>query len=113
MSHPFLTPALRTILEEMRDAEAREDFDAAEIVCDGQCLVGARRIHHGSVVRLLQLTAISKTDEGLKAERYRINDTGKAILRRPLIIDEIMLALRYGGAFTIKDDRVVLLCPPA
>lgn len=106
----WLTKALATILREMRDAEDRGDSDAAELVCGSECWLGDRRVHRGSVDRLLTLTAISdRSDEGAALERYCINEMGRAILRRPDIIQEYTAALRAGGSYTIRDDRLVMI----
>jgi hypothetical protein len=106
----WLTKALDTILREMIAAEDREDFEEAEIVCDGGlCYVGDRRIHKGSVYRLLQLMAIKDVSDTKGCERYRVNDMGRSIVRRPAIIQELARALIDKKSYTIKDDRIVML----
>ncbi len=106
----WLTRALATILREMRDAEDRGDSYAAELVCCSECWLGDRRVHRGSVTRLLQMTAISdRSEEGAALERYCINGMGRAILRRPEIIQEYAAALRSGGSYTIRDDHLVAI----
>lgn len=105
----WLTKALHAILMAMVEAERRGDLEAAEIVCDGACWLGDRRIHPGSVRRLLTLTAIRDVSDTTGCQRYVINDMGRSILRRPAIIQELSAALRAGGSYTIREDRIVPL----
>ena len=103
----WLTKATHDILKEMAAADSREDYEDAEIVCDGGlCYLGLRRVHPGSINRLLHMMAISDRSDS-DVRRYCINDTGRAIVRRPAIVQEIMWATAQKKAFTIRDDRVV------
>lgn len=105
----WLTNTLDEILREMIAATDREDVENAEIVCEGIfCYLGLRRVHRGSVRRLLTLMAISDRSDG-SMERYAVNDMGRAIVRRPAIIQELATALREKKAYTIRDDRIVPL----
>lgn len=105
----WLTKAMLDVLKEMIAAEARDDLDGAEIVQDGLCYLGLRRIHPGTITRLLQLMAISDRSDTEIMRRYRINDTGRAIVNRPEIVREIMVAVSRHQAFTIRDNQVVAL----
>jgi hypothetical protein len=107
----WLTKATYEILEKMMAADARGDFENAEIVSDddgGACYLGLHRVHSGSINRLLIMMAISdRSDTSMR--RYCINDAGRAIVRRPNIVQEIMWATAHKKPFTIKNDRVIEL----
>lgn len=101
-----ITPLMADALRLMTEAEDADLYEDAEIVCDrSACYIGFRPIARGTVNRLLQLMAIS--DGGVGGEVYVINDTGRALLRRPELAAEIQHALATGGAFTIENDRLV------
>lgn len=112
----MLSKGAMRVLAELRDLEvkanAQENGDAddwPEIACEGiECYLGHRRIHARTVRSLLECMAISDSAEG-SFHRYTINDTGRAILRRPALADEVMIALCCGqGAFTIDgNDKLV------
>lgn len=105
----WLTAAMRSILDEMIAADMREDFEDAEIVCEGVCYLGNRRIHRGSVTRLLTIMAISDCSNSGGMERYRVNEIGRAAVVRPQVIQELRDALVRGGAYSIRENRIVLL----
>lgn len=102
---PLITPAMRQVLEDMHQAEQKEAYEDA-IVCDGiECWIGLRRISRRTVDGLLRLIAISPENFD-KSSVYILNDTGKAILKRPELAAEIRLALHKGRPFTIENERV-------
>jgi len=110
--HPFLTEAGLRALRLLAEAEDRGDHEAGEIACEGiQCWLGHARVHRRTVADLLRLAALSESTDGGALQRFRINGTGLAILRRPELSHEVVEALARGGAFTIRDDRVVPLDP--
>lgn len=107
----WLTEGTAKASREMVEAEARGDHEGAEIVCGSrECWLGYRRVQRGTVRKLLRMLAISdRSEEGAALERYAINDTGRAILRRPALVGDINRALISGGAFKIADDQLVPL----
>lgn len=107
----MLSSGMREVLQMMADADPG-DYYNAEIVCDGlQCYIGSRSTSRRTVTALLRHLAISENRDG-KMARYTINETGRAILRRPEIISEIERALLTGGSWTIRDDKIVHLPSP-
>ena len=97
------------ILREMHDATVREDFENAEIVCEGiECWLGIRRVACVTVDMLLRLVCLSEDSEN-KVRRYTINGTGEAVLRRPELVEEIAQALVSRKPFSIKNDQVKYL----
>jgi hypothetical protein len=107
----WLTPGTYQALREMSDAATRGDYEGAEIVCGGkECWLGDRRVQRRTVIWLLRMMAISdRSEEGAALERYCINDTGRAILRRPALVGDINRALVAGGAFRIENDQIIAL----
>lgn len=99
-----MTPAATRLLTAMRDEEE-------DLVCDRlECWVGLTRFSRRTVTALLRLTAISECRFPGGGETYTLNDTGRALLRRPELEAELMNTLLKGsGSFTIRDDRVVPL----
>lgn len=104
-----MTPAAMRVLGLLDAAGRAEDYDRAEIVVDGTAWVGYTQIHRSTVTELLRIMAVSDTGEGNGIERYRLNGTGRAILARPAIEDEIRAAMLAGGSFSIVDNKVVPL----
>lgn len=80
----ILTCRQLDVLAEMRAREeADPGDDAAELVrecCDAY--LDDTRIASRTVDALLRACAISDESSGLPVERYRINETGRAILKR-------------------------------
>ena len=100
---------MRQVLEDMRTAEQKETYDDAEIVCDGsECWVGLRRISRRTVDGLLRLAAISP-EKFDKSSVYVLNDTGRALLKRPELATELRLALYQGRSFTIENEHIKYL----
>lgn len=95
----------------MRELADDPDCDIAEEY--GQIYCGNRRTTKRVINELLSLTAIKCTYRDQIPSGgytlYGINETGKALLRRPILADELSRALLKGERFTVIDDRVVLL----
>jgi hypothetical protein len=103
-------PAYKQILHEMARAEAADELDDAELVCEGLlCFLGERRVSLRSVKKLLQLVAIREDSYSESVHRYTLNDVGRALVRRPELEGEVREALLRGVNFTVKDDRLVEL----
>jgi hypothetical protein len=102
------------VLRGMRDAEVADELDEADIMCDGgQCWRGDDRTSRDTVNRLLGLLLISECSWGGGSEHFTLNDSGRAVLRRPELADELKAAVLEGRAFTIDaDDRIQLLANP-
>ena len=88
-------------LTEMREAEDAENYEDAEIVCEGiRCWLGDCQVSYSTVQGLLRLVLVSDTsDSGV--HRYTINDTGRGVLLRPELAAEVERVLAAGGAFSI------------
>jgi hypothetical protein len=99
------------VLKGMLDAEAADDLENAELVCDGgQCWRGDDHTSPATVKRLLQLTLVSPSSWGGGSDIYLLNDFGRATLRRPELASEIEKALLAGRPFTLSsDDRLVAM----
>jgi hypothetical protein len=107
-----LSAAQRLALERLRDAEAREDYDEAEIVGRGLVwYIGTDTIAAGTVRALLRIMAISDRSirEGGKypVYRYAINETGRACLRDEKQIAAVITALDRGGSWTWQNGKLV------
>ena len=100
-----MTPGARRVLQELADDEH------CDLVAEGiQVWCGQRQTTRRVLNQLLWCVAISISWSEGKATYYCINDTGRAILRRPELEDEIHRTLLSGnGAFTIRDDALVPL----
>lgn len=100
---------MHEVLEDMHKAEQKKRFEDAEVVCDGlECWVGLRRISRRTVDGLLRLTAISP-EKFDKSSVYVLNDTGRALLKRPDLATELRLALYQGRSFTIENEQIKYL----
>lgn len=100
-----LTPRALVILRHL--ASLPEGHEDADIMVEGwKCYCGPEPIHRSTVNSLIRATAISPAYDG--GPYYVINDTGRAIARRPELADEVYAAIIGGkGAFTIIDDKLV------
>lgn len=111
----WLTKACGEVLSEMVTAEARDDLDAAELVCEGAwCWLGERRVHRMTERRLLQIMALRDCtdDPQQKVRRYTINEMGRAVLRRPAVIQDLVRVLIVGGAWKLNGDQIEMLDGP-
>lgn len=104
-----MTPAARRVLEIMAECSVVDEEYEPEIVVEGRgCWLGMQRIAYRTFEQLLLCVAIKDvSDVKGSVQRYAINDTGKAIYRRPALEDEVRRALRTGGSFTIRDDHLI------
>lgn len=103
-----MTPRARELLCKMAAARGVENYDDAEIIHDaGSYWCGNEKTSWQVVKSLLQCGAVSHNKDG-GCDHYPINETGGAIVRRPELEAEL-LAVYFGagGAFSIRDDRMV------
>jgi len=112
----LLKPASRRALERLRDAEDSDDRDHDEIVCEGIiCYIGLNQIHRKTVNSLLEIMAISDSsirEVGSNMRRYRINESGRNVLKDESQINMIYKMLRDGGAWTWRDGKLVVMDDP-
>ncbi|PZR93526.1 MAG: hypothetical protein DI537_10435 [Stutzerimonas stutzeri] len=95
------------VLRTLRAAERAENWDQAEIVCDGlDCWMGDERLSRQTVTRLIRVVALTMDDSG-GAEHYTLNGTGRALADNPSLVRDIEAAIRKGGAFSMVDGKVV------
>ncbi len=95
------------VLRSLRAAERAENWDQAEIVCDGlDCWMGDERISRQTVTRLIRVVALS-LDDGGGAEHYTLNGTGRALADNPALVRDIEAAIARGGAFSVIDGKIV------
>lgn len=81
-----------------------------EIVCEGvQCWIGTRQTSWGLVRGLLRLLALKDVSDTKGLQRFTINDTGRAILRRPELENEITYHILKGKPFTVVNDHIKAL----
>lgn len=106
-----MRPKARAVLANLLAAESVVDPDyEAEVVCEGRsCWIGCRRVPPAAVDELLRLVALKDVSEELAVKRYRINDVGRALHRRPEVETDIVRAIMSGGSFTINNDEVVAI----
>lgn len=90
----MISKAAMRALTEMRDAEAREAWANAEIVCEGRtCYLGLRSISRATVNELLRYVLVRQDSEsGTRLERYSINEEGLAIVVDPSYRPKILEA---------------------
>jgi len=102
------TSTMLAVLRRMAEAEAAGLHEDAEIVCSGlDCWIGLARTNHAVVRALLLHVVVSDVSDEAGMRRYALNGTGKAAVRRPEILPEIVAALAAGTAFTVRDDRII------
>ena len=91
----------------MKAAESAQNWDDAEIVCDGaDCWLGDQRISRRTVNSLVRVVALS-FDDGGGAEHFTLNGTGRALADNPTLVRDVEAAIARGGAFSIEDGKVV------
>lgn len=100
-----MTPGARRVLE---DLAADEECD---LVQDGiRAYCGQRQTTPRVVMELLRTMAISRSWGEGGATYYAINETGRALLRRPELEEELQAVLfGRGGSFSIVNDRIVAI----
>ncbi len=100
-----LTPAMLRLLKKMAINSPAEDDGDNEVICEGGiCYIGTRRIQRATVDGLLRLCLIAQFDYGAGAEYFCINQTGRSVLRRPELTEELRSALIRGKPFTINNS---------
>lgn len=93
----MISKAAMRVLTQMKDAEDTDDFDDAEIVCEGRsCYVGLDSISKATVNELLRLVLISDDSDGKGVERYSLNEEGRAMVADPDYIPKIVPLLAGG-----------------
>ena len=76
--------ALIRAVREMRDAEEREDFVAADIVRGGGgCWIGDRRISPATLNDGLRLCLFRSEGIGTGYERHELNEDGRGLAKDP------------------------------
>lgn len=106
-------------IEILRNLAAMDrDIDDAEIVREGdKVYLGFIPLKRDTLDQLVACNAVTNNGgDGTRGnlERWRINETGEAIARRPQLASEVVEHItRRGGSFTIKDDHIVLLDAPS
>lgn len=93
-----LTTTQRELLKEMASAEDAENYEDAEIVCQGiECWIASRRVSWRTVKALLCCVLISEEgDHGVY--RYTINGSGREVLKDDGALARIREALLSGSA---------------
>lgn len=95
-----------SVLASFPPDDPSEDLD---LVCEGGiCYFGSERVQRSTVEELLRCTAISISWGEIGGYvAFSINDTGRAIARRPDLEDDVCRALMRGGSFSIRNDQLV------
>ena len=95
----MLTKRAAEILDLMLEAEMRQDYEGAEIVCDGlSCYLGEMLVSRRTVTNLIRHVAVSLASEPGGMERYTVSGTGRKIAADPSVADRIVAALEAGIA---------------
>lgn len=75
----------------MQAAEAVDNLDDAEVVCDGRaCYVGLRPVARATVNQLLRLVLLREDGAGGGMERYTLNEESRALLKDPGYVPQIL-----------------------
>ena len=92
------------ILKRMTEAEAIEEWEDAEIVCDGRtCYVGLDSISKACVYELLRFVLISdESEQGKGVERYSLNEEGRAMVADPNYVPKIVPLLEQSRSKTVR-----------
>lgn len=107
----ILSPTAIRLLQDMAAVTLADEEDGTLLVDGIIVYFHHRRVHRKTFNKLIQATAISPLYDG--SMYFGLNDTGRAIARRPELADEVYAAILAGkGAFSIVDDRVVRLDHP-
>lgn len=87
--HRMMTKAAHRVLVEMAKAEELKNFEDAEIVCDGDCWIGNRRIPRKTVTTLLRLVLVADVSDVNGCDRYALNSEGRAMSKDIDYVPEI------------------------
>lgn len=101
-----MTPALHRMLTALAAAEDAEDYDNADILVEGrQVYVGCTPFSTRTLNEAFNLLAISDSgEEGKGCRRYKINSTGRLLLRAPDQEAVLLALIQSRTKMTIKDD---------
>lgn len=100
-----LTKRMLEVLQQMKDAEDRDELLDAEIVCDGgSCWLSYDRVSRRTVDGLLQYVAISLENMGTQTEHYTLNDTGRMLIEHPGRADAVRQAILSGKAYEFPEE---------
>lgn len=82
-----------------------------ELVTEGIVgYLGSKQVAVRTAKQLHLCCAVDDTAiTGETMRRYVISSVGEAILRRPILADEILIAIYAGKKFSVKDDKIVEL----
>lgn len=87
----LVTPACLRALRALRDAEVREEYENAEIVCDGiECYIDLTRISYRTVQAMLRLCLIHDDSDTKGCCRYSLNEDGRAMADNPEHVPRIV-----------------------
>lgn len=85
-----------------------EDGYESEVVREGrQCWLGSERVSGRVLEEAIRSSAVNNVSDSNVIERYVINEIGQAVLRRPELAEEVMVAILSGRQFTVRDDRII------
>lgn len=75
----MITVKAQAVLQRMLAAEALDDYENAELVCEGkQVYVGSYKVPYATFMELLYYTLIRQESEmGSVMERYTLNEDGR------------------------------------
>jgi len=108
-----MRPAALRLLQEMLAAEERDDWEDAEVVCEGiYCYVGHRRVHRSTINHLHRYLALCDQSDVKGAQRFGLNEGGRIIARDPAAADQIMAMIMRGKPFTFRGGKAVPLGTP-
>lgn len=80
----YLTPAVVRACREMAEAEAREEYEDAEIVGSGiEYWLGLRRVSASTIKKMLMLCLVSSEGIGTNYERFTLNEDGHGVAKDP------------------------------
>ena len=91
----MISQAAMRVLTQMKQAEAEDNLDDAEIVCEGRsCYIGLSSISKATVNELLRLVLIhDDSNQGGGMERYSLNEEGRAMVDDPNYVPKIVKIL--------------------
>lgn len=113
MGSPFISNGALKLLREMHAAEKAECYEDAEIVCDGlSCWLGNRQTTRRTVTQLLRVCVVSDvSDAGKGADRYVLNEDGRAIAEDdqhvPLLVRQMRLEWASRAAAQMRRRGII------
>lgn len=98
-----MTPTAKRVLRRLSTGEAED------VLCEGsRCACGDLFISRRVVDELLRIVALDQAGDE-RIELYYINETGRALLRRPELETELQAALAARKPFSIISDRITAI----